>query len=261
MNGAPHPQNIQTSLCLAIWSREAGIRTLGGEEDLFRQGGCSSVGHNRIKGGPIQTWTLEELGVLKEYSRKVVPVTRMDCPSCVATIEKELKKLNGVVEARVNFLMRRIVVTYDPDRIDVPTIEKRIEDLGYYISYKKYESPFDKIQGFFRRKEEVGFRRVSDHNFRELVIEARKPSVVIFFSPECPSCRVLRPILRDVCERFRDKVYVYEMNIIGAKTWEEYGVMSVPTLLYFGNGKEVSRLVGLLKENELEDFMARALSS
>ncbi len=76
----------------------------------------------------------------------------MDCPTCVLTIEKELNKLEGVKEARVNFLMEKVIVTYDPEKIGVPKLEKRLEDLGYRLAYKKYESILDKVSKFFRKK-------------------------------------------------------------------------------------------------------------
>ena len=57
-----------------------------------------------------------------EYRRKVIPVTRMDCPTCVATIETELVKLEGVMDVKVNFLMRKIVVDYDPEKVGAPDL-------------------------------------------------------------------------------------------------------------------------------------------
>jgi len=74
----------------------------------------------------------------------------MDCPSCILNIEKELKKLKGVKEAQGNYIMEKIVVTYDPSKIDVPAIEKKIEDLGYRISYKRYPGITQRIRGWMK---------------------------------------------------------------------------------------------------------------
>ena len=82
---------------------------------------------------------------------KTIPITGMDCPSCIVNIEKELKKLNGVKEAQGNYVMEKVVVTYDPNEIDVPAIEKKIEDLGYRISYKRYPGMKERIRSLIKR--------------------------------------------------------------------------------------------------------------
>jgi len=88
----------------------------------------------------------------ENYLRKTIPIDRMDCASCAQIIEKEMKKLEGVKDVSINLLMRKVVVTYDPEKIDESNLEKKIEDLGYRISYKKYESVFNKILKIFKRK-------------------------------------------------------------------------------------------------------------
>jgi len=90
-------------------------------------------------------------GMTEAQDRKTIPVTGMDCPSCIVNIEKELKNLKGVKEAQGNYIMEKIIVTYDPSKIDVPAIEKKIEDLGYRISYKIYPSITQRIRSWMKR--------------------------------------------------------------------------------------------------------------
>lgn len=177
----------------------------------------------------------------ENYLRKTIPIDRMDCASCALTIEKEMKKLEGVKNVRINLLLRKVVVTYDPEKIDVPDLEKKIEDLGYHISYKKYESIFDKILKIFKRKpekegEQALIRTIGDHEFEALVLKSNKPVALIFMSKECPSCKKLVGQLKEVEERFKNQVRFYQMDIKSTNTWEEYGITSTPTLLYFKNG-------------------------
>jgi len=89
---------------------------------------------------------------MSEYSRKVLPILGMDCPACALTIEKRLRKLEGVKEAKVNYMTKNVAVTYDSNRIGISKIEKAIEDLGYRIAYKKYESVLEKVSKIFSRK-------------------------------------------------------------------------------------------------------------
>jgi len=81
----------------------------------------------------------------------MIPITGMDCPSCIVNIEKELRKLKGIKEAQGNYIMEKIAVTYDPSKMDVPAIEKKIEDLGYRISYKKYPSIAQRVRSWIKR--------------------------------------------------------------------------------------------------------------
>ncbi len=63
----------------------------------------------------------------KEDVRTTISVTGMDCYSCVLSIEKALKKLDGVEDARVNFLMKKVLIDHDPQKVDVHVLEKTIE--------------------------------------------------------------------------------------------------------------------------------------
>ena len=60
-----------------------------------------------------------------------IGVRGMTCASCVQTIETVLRDTEGVVDASVNFASERATVTYDPNKVDVPGLEKAIRDAGY----------------------------------------------------------------------------------------------------------------------------------
>lgn len=89
---------------------------------------------------------------MSDYSRKVLPILGMDCPACALTIESRLRKLEGVKEAKVNYMAQSVAVTHDPNKIGIPKIEKTIEDLGYRMAYKKYGSISEKLAKIFSRK-------------------------------------------------------------------------------------------------------------
>ena len=92
-----------------------------------------------------------------------------------------------------------------------------------------------------------------------MVLRSNRPVVVTFTSPTCPSCRALKPQLKAALEKFQDRIYLYEMDITTTKKWEEYTVMSVPTLLYFKEGKEVERQGAPLKQEEIEKVISLIL--
>ncbi len=98
----------------------------------------------------------------------------------------------------------------------------------------------------------------NDDNFNKEVIEASKikPVLVDFFGVWCGPCQMMGPIIDEVAEAVGDKAVVGKLNIDEApKTVEEYNIMSVPTIIFFKDGKAQKILTGLrAKENLLELF-------
>ncbi len=68
-------------------------------------------------------------------SRQIVlPVSGMTCANCVATIERNLKKLDGVESAVVNLSSERATVSYNPEHLQIEGILARIQKIGYGIA-------------------------------------------------------------------------------------------------------------------------------
>src|SRR5437868_2602648 len=63
-----------------------------------------------------------------------LPITGMTCANCVATIERNLKKLDGVQSAQVNLASERAAVEYDPAKLDQPALIARIQRAGYGVA-------------------------------------------------------------------------------------------------------------------------------
>ena len=63
-----------------------------------------------------------------------LPILGMTCANCVATVERNLKKVNGVDTANVNLSSERAAVSYDPDKASLPDFIARIEKAGYEVA-------------------------------------------------------------------------------------------------------------------------------
>ncbi|PFO09753.1 copper-translocating P-type ATPase [Bacillus sp. AFS076308] len=66
-------------------------------------------------------------------------ISGMTCAACAVRIEKGLKRLEGVEEANVNLALERSNVKYNPEKINIEEIEKKIKDLGYDVVNEKTE--------------------------------------------------------------------------------------------------------------------------
>jgi len=73
-------------------------------------------------------------------NKVILPITGMTCANCVATIERNVKKLGGVDEAVVNLVTEKATIGYDDDKLTIENIIDRIEKAGYGVS--EFESVF-----------------------------------------------------------------------------------------------------------------------
>lgn len=65
--------------------------------------------------------------------KATLKITGMTCASCAARIEKGLKNLEGIDDANVNLAVEKATVVYDPEKVDIDDMTRKIEDLGYGV--------------------------------------------------------------------------------------------------------------------------------
>lgn len=86
---------------------------------------------------------------------------------------------------------------------------------------------------------------VGDANFEQEVLKADKPVLVDFWATWCGPCKMLGPIVDQVADDFSGKLKVVKVDVDGNQaSARQYGVMSIPTLILFKQGKPVERMVG-----------------
>lgn len=96
---------------------------------------------------------------------------------------------------------------------------------------------------------------VNESNFEEEVINSKMPVLADFNASWCGPCRMIRPILDEIAES-RSEFKIVSINVDDqSKLAEEYGVYSIPCLIAFKDGKEISRNVGLRSKQEILKIM------
>ncbi len=94
--------------------------------------------------------------------------------------------------------------------------------------------------------------QVNDANFKQEVLESELPCLVDFWAQWCMPCHMVAPTVKIIAERYQDKLKVCKINVDEApRTSAQYGIMSIPTLAIFKNGKLVDNVVGVISEDEL----------
>lgn len=84
----------------------------------------------------VDLLTVEKDGfaAMSETRQLTLPITGMTCANCVATVERNLKKVNGVQEVTVNLSSERATVIFDPALAKLPDLIGRVERAGYGVA-------------------------------------------------------------------------------------------------------------------------------
>lgn len=96
----------------------------------------------------------------------------------------------------------------------------------------------------------------NDGNWKSEVAESDKVVVVDFWAPWCGPCRQLAPTIEKLATEFAGKAKVGKLNTDeNIDTAGSLRISSIPTVVFFKDGKEVNRLVGVMPEQKYKDAL------
>jgi len=97
-------------------------------------------------------------------------------------------------------------------------------------------------------------------SFDSEVLNSEQPVLVDFWAAWCGPCRMIAPIIDQLADEYEGKLKVGKVNVDEqGQLAAQYGVMSIPTLIFFKNGETVERLVGVRPKPELDRIIQKVL--
>lgn len=101
---------------------------------------------------------------------------------------------------------------------------------------------------------------LTDKNFDQEVLQSDIPVFVDFWAPWCGPCQMIAPIVESLAEEYEGRCKVGKLNVDdNPRTAMRFGIMSIPTLMVFKDGKVIERIVGAVPKEVMEGIIKRVI--
>jgi thioredoxin 1 len=103
--------------------------------------------------------------------------------------------------------------------------------------------------------------QLTEANFSDEVLKSTTPVVVDFWAEWCGPCKMIAPVLEELATEYDGKVKIGKVNIDEHQQLAiNYGINSIPTLLFFKNGQVADQVVGMRSKRDLKSSFDRVLA-
>lgn len=98
---------------------------------------------------------------------------------------------------------------------------------------------------------------LTKENFQK-VIKSGKPVLVDFWSKTCPHCLELMPTIDEIAKEYDGKAIITKVNVVDApQLTAKYGIMGLPSLLFFKDGKIKKHIVASTTKSEIKKVLEK----
>lgn len=97
--------------------------------------------------------------------------------------------------------------------------------------------------------------QADENNFKELVLDSKKPVFVDFFATWCGPCQATAPVIDQIAEERKEMSFIKVDVDKNSQLASQHNVFSIPTFVIFNQGKVVSQFTGAMgKEKFIEEI-------
>ncbi len=102
---------------------------------------------------------------------------------------------------------------------------------------------------------------VTDSSFKGEVVEAGVPVLVDFWAAWCGPCRMIAPMIEELADEFEGRAKITKVDVDNnPQTAMQFGIRSIPTLLFFKDGEVVDQLIGASSKKTLSEKLEALVS-
>jgi len=94
---------------------------------------------------------------------------------------------------------------------------------------------------------------ITTSNFQSEVLDSKKVALVDFWAEWCGPCRMIGPVVEELASEYEGKALISKCNVDDhGDVAAQFGIRSIPTILFFKNGELVDRVVGAVPKPALK---------
>lgn len=101
---------------------------------------------------------------------------------------------------------------------------------------------------------------VTDSTFEEEIVKSDKPVVVDFWAVWCGPCKMIAPIMEEFADEYSGKIKIAKVDVDNNPNIAvKFGIRSIPTVMFFKDGKIVDQIIGAMPKSHFEDRIQKLL--
>jgi len=101
---------------------------------------------------------------------------------------------------------------------------------------------------------------VTDATFEQMIVNSDKPAVVDFWAVWCGPCRIIAPHIEALADEYDGRAVIAKLDVDNNRnTAIKFGIQSIPTLLFFKDGKIADRVIGAVDKRVLTEKLEALL--
>lgn len=108
----------------------------------------------------------------------------------------------------------------------------------------------------------MAIKELTQDNFKKEVLESSIPVVIKAYATWCGPCMYMAPVFEEVAKTYQDKLNCLELNVDHARDLAiQFGITSIPTLIFLNKGEVVSKQMGYIDKDELTNAFDQFLKA